>query len=48
MLLNDIDCLKQKLYCAMDEGDDSAAYDISLKLDILIVEFYKTFRFFDN
>lgn len=42
MLINDIELLKQELYHAIDSGDESKAYDISVRLDKLIVEFYRT------
>lgn len=43
MLSYDIDFLKQKLYNAIEKEDFGAAYTLSTELDVLIVEFYKTF-----
>lgn len=43
MLSYDIEFLKQKLYNAIDDEDYNYAYKISTELDVLIVEFYKTY-----
>lgn len=42
MLSSDIEMLKQKLYNAIDQGDESIIYNISVALDDLIVEFYRS------
>ena len=44
MIINDIDIMKQKLYNAIEKGDDYSIYEISVELDSLIVEFYKIFK----
>ncbi|HBM81809.1 MAG: aspartyl-phosphate phosphatase Spo0E family protein [Clostridiales bacterium] len=41
MLLRDIESLKERLYAAMDNNNNSEVYAISLKLDLLIVKYYK-------
>lgn len=37
----DIENMKQRLYSAIDHGDDDTVYRISVELDTLIVEYYK-------
>lgn len=41
LLSKDIEGLKLKLYSAIDHGDKKTMYDISVELDMLIVEFYR-------
>ena len=41
MLLYDIDFLKEKLYYAIEHEDSSIVYNLSVELDMLIVEYYK-------
>jgi hypothetical protein len=48
MIINDIDMLKQKLYSAIDQGDENSIYNLSVELDSLIVEFYKILKNFNN
>ncbi|KPU44046.1 hypothetical protein OXPF_22120 [Oxobacter pfennigii] len=40
----DIDAMKQKLYYAIEQGDKDTIYDISVRLDVLIVEFYNYYK----
>ncbi|HBM74355.1 MAG TPA: hypothetical protein DD429_02225 [Clostridiaceae bacterium] len=34
--------MRQKLYAAMDDGDNDIAYKISRQIDELIIEYYKS------
>ncbi|WP_083479852.1 aspartyl-phosphate phosphatase Spo0E family protein [Oxobacter pfennigii] len=44
MFEKDIDAMKQKLYYAIEQGDKDTIYDISVRLDVLIVEFYNYYK----
>jgi len=41
MLSNDIEILREKLYLAIEQGDEIKIYRLNYELDGLIVEFYK-------